>query len=97
MPEFTPEQDAVILALMKCGVSFQSIAREIGRTPGACWARSRRLRGLSVLPEGEGELINPRRCHDCGRPTADYRCRQCRLKWREKYGVGRDATEEEGL
>lgn len=28
-----------------------------------------------------------RHCHDCGRPTTDYRCRECLGKWREKHGV----------
>lgn len=28
-----------------------------------------------------------RKCHDCGRPTADYRCQNCLRKWRMEHGV----------
>ena len=96
MPGFTAEEDAIILVLLNCGVSISRIAREIGRTRGACGARSMRLRGLYV-PGGGGVVINSRRCHDCGRQTSDYRCPKCLAKWRKKHGVGRDAHEEEGL
>ncbi len=36
------------------------------------------------LPEGM------RRCHDCGRPTPDYRCRSC---WQKKRGYAQDGVE----
>lgn len=28
-----------------------------------------------------------RACHDCGKPTSDYRCRACLEAWRRKHGV----------
>ena len=28
-----------------------------------------------------------RRCHDCGKPTNNYRCFRCRRKWRQKHDV----------
>lgn len=28
-----------------------------------------------------------RPCHDCKKPTWDYRCPACQAKWRNKYGV----------
>lgn len=28
-----------------------------------------------------------RRCHDCGRPTPNYRCSGCLRKWRAKHDV----------
>ena len=28
-----------------------------------------------------------RTCHDCGRPTVDFRCPPCRAKWRAKNGL----------
>ena len=34
-----------------------------------------------------------RRCHDCGRPTPDYRCAECLKKWRQKHGVSIHADE----
>lgn len=32
-----------------------------------------------------------RACHDCGRPTTDYRCPACREKFRQRYGVSTNA------
>lgn len=28
-----------------------------------------------------------RKCHDCGKPTRDYRCAKCRLKYNRKFQV----------
>lgn len=28
-----------------------------------------------------------RKCHDCGRPTVDFRCPSCRTAWRIKNGL----------
>lgn len=30
---------------------------------------------------------NLRHYHDCGKPTSDYRCPECRAKWQKKHGV----------
>jgi len=38
-----------------------------------------------------GSVAPKRKCHDCGRPTPDYRCAHCLSKWREKYGVSPNA------
>lgn len=35
--------------------------------------------------EENSDLKRPRRCHDCGKPTVDYRCAQCWEKRRAKY------------
>ena len=43
--------------------------------------------------EKYGTLQPSRRCHDCGRPTDDYRCPACRGIWRRKHSV---ATVENG-
>lgn len=31
-----------------------------------------------------------RPCHDCGKPTTDYRCMACRRKWATKHGISPD-------
>lgn len=38
--------------------------------------------------------IFPRKCHDCGKPTSDYRCQECWKKWRRKHGVSVDGKED---
>lgn len=38
--------------------------------------------------ERSPKMESPKRaCHDCGKPTTDYRCPQCRYKWAKKHGV----------
>ena len=50
--------------------------------PRACSTGDRDEASLSR----ESVTLRPkRRCHDCGRPTNDYRCSDCRAKWRRKY------------
>ena len=47
-------------------------------------------------PRGSGDELQSkkydtprpkRKCHDCGKPTDDYRCPECRRKWRLKNDV----------
>ena len=86
-------------AYLPNGPTIAEVAKRIGRSVGACTMRAKSL-GISASksgPQRKHELAGSRRCHDCGRITTDYRCYQCRLKWREKHGVQRDANEEEGL
>lgn len=32
-------------------------------------------------------LIPPRKCHDCKKPTRNYRCEKCTREWRRVYEV----------
>ena len=105
---WTPEEDEKLLRLHSMGWSCDRCASELpGRTKSACSNRVLALRkenasaGRKPEPEPkperrEGEPKKPlgrmRKCHDCGRPTADYRCPQCWEKIR-----GHIALEEEGL
>lgn len=34
-----------------------------------------------------------RRCHDCGVPTPDYRCRYCRERWRMRHHLPKIESE----
>lgn len=45
-------------------------------------AQSARKRPTESRPAPVGKV---RRCHDCGRPTSDYRCPKCWAKLRAKY------------
>ena len=49
------------------------------------WESSRRGGGEEVVPG--------RRCHDCGRPTPDYRCPACWAAFRRRHGVTWDDAE----
>ena len=86
-------------AYLPNGPTIAEVAERIGRSVGACRMRAKSL-GFTASksgPQRKHELAGSRRCHDCGRPTNDFRCYRCRIAWREKHGVQRDATEEEGL
>lgn len=48
-------------------------------------AKERRLKG-ECAPAKATEILR-RKCHDCGRPTSDYRCPACLRAWRQKHGV----------
>ncbi len=39
-------------------------------------------------------VIHSRKCHDCKRPTSDYRCPRCLRKWRIKHGVAESGRED---
>ena len=45
----------------------------------------------SVPPK---RVIHSRVCHDCGKPTSDYRCPKCLRKWRIKHGVAESGRED---
>lgn len=94
------EEDAVLIEAYRQpgGPDLQEASRRIGRSLGACRSRAKVL-GLAqrrASPQKRRGNSGSRRCHDCGKPTTDYRCPQCLAKWRHKNGV-RDASEEEGL
>jgi len=40
------------------------------------------------------KVINGRLCHDCKKPTSDYRCPKCLRKWRIKNGVAESGRED---
>lgn len=43
---------------------------------------------VDVLDEIE---IEPnRKCHDCGKPTNNYRCKDCLINWKKKNGIQLD-------
>lgn len=40
-------------------------------------------------------VLFSRECHDCKKPTTQYRCPQCHEEWRRKHGVPEDACGED--
>lgn len=40
----------------------------------------------SLACEARG-LVPDRKCHDCGKPTWNYRCEACQRLWRAKHDV----------
>lgn len=83
--------------LYALGLTVDDIAKVLGRSPAAVHTQCsliglRRTEDMrSYPPSGACGPKPKRRCHDCGRPTDDYRCPVCLRKWRQKNGVSESA------
>ncbi len=82
---WTPEDDAVLKEHVGT-MTYAEIGALLGRTDKSVKARALHLslRG-GPKPRLPKKKVNMRKCHDCGRPTSDYRCPKCWAKLREKY------------
>jgi len=94
---WTEEEDEILRAVLARGLSWSDASAKLpGRTSRACMARGKAL-GVAMLKPllKRPDALSMRRCHDCGRPTADYRCPKCRARWRARNGVSPSAGEDE--
>ena len=60
--------------------------REDGSFVSLRSAQDDRARGMAQRYESS-VIAKGRACHDCQRPTSDYRCSACLAKWRARHGV----------
>ena len=77
---WTAEEDRKLQWLMSVGAETAQIARFFGRSQQAVCMRARSIR------TGGSQKDPTRRCHDCGRPTTDYRCPRCWARLRSRGG-----------
>lgn len=77
---WTAEEDRKLQWLMSVGAEKAQIARFFGRSQLAVCMRVRSIR------TGGSQKEPTRRCHDCGRPTTDYRCPRCLARLRRAGG-----------
>ena len=77
---WTAEEDRKLQWLMPVGAETAQIARFFGRSQQAVCMRARSIR------TGGSQKEPTRRCHDCGRPTTDYRCPRCWARLRSRGG-----------
>ena len=70
-------------------------AEDAGLPPPRRYTKREKAGDDSAMDANEfSKMLRPsRRCHDCGRPTDDYRCPDCRRAWRLKNNVSRLETE----
>lgn len=82
---WTPEEDRVLREHVGT-MTYAEIGLLLGRTDKSVKARALHLclRG-GPKPRLPKQKAHMRKCHDCGRPTSDYRCAKCWAKLREKY------------
>lgn len=83
---WTPEEDAVLKAHLGT-MTYAEIGLLLGRTDKSVKARalSLQLRG-GPKPRLPKQKDHMRKCHDCGKPTPDYRCPACWRKLRRRLG-----------
>ena len=96
---WTPEEDAMLVEAYRSHAPLWQLSSRIGRTEHACKNRARIL-GVAetrLPPQTPPDCLSLRRCHDCGKPTVDYRCSSCRAKFRRRHGVSEFCNDEEGL
>jgi len=95
---WTPEEDDALKKLMAQGMSWSDAADRLpGRSSQACAARGKLLGVSASKPvQKRPGASSVRRCHDCGRPTVDYRCPKCLAAWRARNGVSQAAVDDEG-
>lgn len=94
---WTPEEDAVLKKHCKMK-TFVELGEMLGRTAKSCEYRARNL-GLLHAPKKKyhppkRKADGKRRCHDCGRPTTDYRCAEC---WRKLRAAQNYSFEDEEI
>ena len=77
---WTAEEDRKLQWLKSVGAETAQIARFFGRSQQAVCMRARSIR------TGGSQKEPTRRCHDCGRPTTDYRCPRCWARLRSRGG-----------
>lgn len=72
------------------GDSFKSIGAALHKHPDTVRYYIRAHSELFPEPPGKASYIQIpryiRRCHDCGRPTSDYRCPRCWARLRSRGG-----------
>lgn len=88
-PPWTKE-DLAWLRANYGAMTARECAEHLGRTEMSVASKALRIgltKSRAEEPEPEPEIPTPkkRRCHDCGRPTTDFRCARCWAKLREKY------------
>ena len=103
---WSDEEIKTAARMYAAGESAQRIGDELHKTWNAVWLyirahselfpkplkRKKILRGEAVYKQISRYI---RRCHDCGRPTTDYRCPRCwaRLRSRGGYAPKGDASD----
>lgn len=99
---WTQDDVAKLVAMLRDGRTTEEAADALHRTAPAIWQYMRYHRQMfQGLPERRGGSrsrgekshmrggVCMRRCHDCGRPTTDYRCPKCWSKLRSRAGTPR--------
>ena len=85
------------LALNYIRLGGRACAEHLGRSLSAVQEKAKRLGVARGCAREKPLQAGMRRCHDCGKPTTNYRCPKCLSVWRRKYGISENIRDEEGL
>lgn len=83
------QQDEGLPVCPICGNKFKPKFDQARYCSDECRKQARRAYQVQRQAQIRNDLIPPptRKCHDCGKPTSNYRCAECQAKWRAKYAV----------
>ena len=94
---WTKDEIETAARMYAAGESYRSIGAAIGKHPDAVRFYIRAHLEVFPEPQGKNDILRGkalykqisrymRRCHDCGRPTTDYRCPRCWARLRRTGG-----------
>ncbi len=92
---WTKEEDEAVRAHYAGADTRLEVLAEAWERSVSAVKRRAKVLGLAEkrIPKSLQEAgADMRRCHDCGRPTPDYRCPRCRKKWQIKNHVPLDVA-----
>lgn len=106
MRGWTKDEIETAARMYAAGYSCAQIGDELNKLTDTMWSYICRYRELFPEPQEKKKILRGkasyrqiprymRRCHDCGRPTTDYRCPRCwaRLRSRGGYSPKGDASD----
>lgn len=80
-----------------CGKTFHPAGTRQSRKycSAECAKKAQNAQGVQYQTQISRGLLPPptRKCHDCGAPTDNYRCKKCLAKWRSKHAVSYDGCD----
>jgi len=85
------------LALHYIRLGGRACAEYLGRSLSAVQEKAKRLGVARCCAKEKPLQVGMRHCHDCGKPTTDYRCPKCLSAWRRRHGISENIRGEEGL
>lgn len=73
----------------KCRKPFKALHEE-----GVCGeCNAKKAKELESKKESAVIKMKKRRCHDCGKPTYNYRCDKCREKWQREHSISLNSSD----
>lgn len=83
MRTYKPKEIVREIVCQKCGDTFTVHDNRVRKLCSKCGRDRGYIRPVVKVKPG-------RECHDCGKPTTDFRCTRCQEKFRTRNDIPRD-------